>query len=553
MVHGHRTAATFDPGQTRCSLHAALMQPRVLASLLGQIGWRTCWAFLSTCSDFRRIFSYSDLRDVILSCFVPGFRASLRSSDPSRFQTVPVTLTDLNLLMISQTVIVHRYPMHALTCISSDVDQMTQERTSKLSSLALAHSRFVLLVQALAHSSTLAPPLDREEIDCRPPPMEPSLRQLKFPAPLSPASPPINANSEVPRRGRRALVLTGKLPVATRSLSRPASRLSLFRSSKIPPPPVSEPRSLKHYSSAWRHSLMRASESDEWGTQQPLERPHRRFASDNRSSDSSPPSSPSPTFSRNSTIGASSPTRRGISYHDLSLATSRTRAPVLRVFVPCAALDLNSDSIASCEDQLYEAGLWDHLSTGDVVCNLGYLPPHSSEEPSGSSDSSFESAAAANEQKGNRRKWLLFNGQSLVPFSPPEPIPLSNPFILPSPFYYLPIMPPRTNPVFTVRAFPPCGSVPQMRLVSSTVRVRSPHSPFGYAMAKKVVWTARVWRQVTQDDEIGYGWQGEWVLEGEGTREGQKVLLDCLRGVKGPMREWELVREKSTGETLWFR
>ncbi|KAJ6531919.1 hypothetical protein B0H19DRAFT_1005527 [Mycena capillaripes] len=548
------------------TLLTVMRRPRIFASLLAQLSWRACWALLNTCCGWRDFFSYSELKDVILSRFVPGYFACLRISDPLRLQNVPVTLADLNLLMISQAVPLHCYPMHALTCISRslpDADQAERERTLKLVTLTQAHSRFVLLLQALAHSSASPPLPEREESEWRPPLIDPKLRQLNFPAPLSYVSQPVvlpPVQPPRPGRGRKLAesARTIKSSLTTRNLSQPTRRMSMFRSSsKVPPPPVSEPLSLRHYTLGWRHSFSRASGStsdDEWG-RKPLERPHRRFVSANLSSDSSSfSSSPSPPFSRDSTLEISSPIRRSISHHDLSLATSRTRAPILRVFVPCSKLELSedSDSIAQCENQLYDSGLWDHLSTGDIVCNLGYVPPHTPDEP-GSSDGSLPDYAGSEHALQNRRKWLLFNGESLVPFSPPEPLPLRNVFILPSPFYYAHIMPALSDPVFTVRSFPPCDDIPQLTLASSSAKVRSPHSPTGFALVQKHMWTARVWKQVAQDDDIGLGWQGEWVLEGEGTREGQRVLLDCLRGVKGPLREWQLMREKSSGDRLWFR
>ncbi|KAJ7285118.1 hypothetical protein C8J57DRAFT_1170361 [Mycena rebaudengoi] len=572
LIPMHQTAAPYDitpleRAQTRPTLAAALLHPRILASLLSQVGWRACWTLVNTCRNFRNFFASSELKDVILSRFVPGYAACLRISDPLRLQNVPVTLTDLHLLTISQTVApLHRYPMHALSYLSaSQPDNEQLERTSRLATFAQVHSRFVLLLQALAHSSNLPPPPDPEEDDWTPPNLQPKLRQLTFPAPLSQSPPPVTPVSAPLERsgcsGRAGhdSLRSGK---SSPSLSKSQNRLSLLRkgSFKVPPPPASEPRSLKYYTGGWRHPLSRASEStsdDEWG-RKPLERPHRRFASVNLSSDSSSFSnSPSPPFSRASTRENSSPPfRRGIiSHHDLSFATSRTRAPIIRVFVPCTDLSANSDSISRCEDQLYDSGLWHHLSTGDIVCNLGYLPPHSPDEPESSNGSLSDSAVGSEPALHNRRKWLLFNGsrQSLVPFSPPESLPLSNPFILPSPCYYTHIMPPSTDPVFTVRSLPPCDDIPQLTLVNVSTKVRSPHSPTGYAAVKRPAWIARVWRQVAQDDDIGLGWQGEWVLEGEGTHEGQKVLLDCLRGVKGPPREWQIVREKSTGGRIWFR
>ncbi|KAJ7104035.1 hypothetical protein B0H15DRAFT_808183 [Mycena belliarum] len=566
-----RFPSSFKSKQAhRVPLLALVKNPHILTSLLAQLSWRACWALLGTCRDCRDFFSFSELKDVILSRFVPGYAICLRISDSVRLQSVPVTLADLHLLMISQTVILHRYPMHALTCLSGLPPDASQvERTSRFAALTQAHSRFVLLLQALAHSSNMPPPPEKEDIEERPPTIESNLRQLEFPAPLSHVtssiirpefSPESTLLSRSGRRGKSAdSTRADRTSLATRSLSRPSSRLGLFRNStpKVPPPPASEPRSLKHYTSGWRHSLSRASESmsdDEWG-RKPLERPHRRFASANLSSDSSSFSTnPSSPFSRDSTLGLPSPIRRDTSYHDLSLATSRIRAPILRVFVPCSRLELSddSDSIPLCEDQLYESGLWDHLSTGDIVCNLGYVPPHSSDEP-GSSDGSLPDSAGSDPASKIRLKWLLFDGKSLVPFIPPEPVPLRNPFILPSPRYYMHIMPPLTNPSLLVRCFPPCDDIPQLTLGSLSTKVRSPHSPTGYAQVKKPMWAARVWKQVGDNEEIGLGWQGEWVLQGDGTREGQKVLLDCLRGVRGPPREWQLVREKCNGDRLWFR
>ncbi|KAF7336720.1 MIF4G/MA4-domain-containing protein [Mycena venus] len=509
---------------------------RVLASLLAQLSWRACWALLSTCRDCRDFFAYSDLKDVILSRFVPGYSACVRISDPLRLQHVPVTLADLNLLMISQAVILHRYPMHALTCISRlvpEVDAVEWDRTLKLATLAQAHSRFVLLLQALAHSSTLPPPPEKEELNWLPPLVEPQLRQLNFPAPLSyvpptpsfvpptpePTSPPPSTRDINPFTFTPSIVIW-------KWQQSPAS--SCVRATVI--------KELHLGVEALTVASFRLDRGHTGDLRPPT------FFGDS----SSFSSSPSPPFSRNDTLEVPSPIRRSNFHHDLSLATSRTRAPILRVFVPCSKMDLSddSDSIALCEDQLYESGLLSHLSTGDIVCNLGYVPPHSPDEPGSSSDGSLPDSAGSEHTLQNRKKWLIFNGESLVPFSPPQSLPLRDVFILPSPFYYSHIMPPRSDLVFTVRCFPPCDDIPQFTLVSSSIKVQSPHSPTGYALVNKLVWTARVWKQVAQDDEIGLGWQGEWVLEGEGTREGQRVLLDCLRGVRGPLRQWQLPSRK---------
>lgn len=144
-----------------------------------------------------------------------------------------------------------------------------------------------------------------------------------------------------------------------------------------------------------------------------------------------------------------------------------------------------------------------------------------------------------------------------MPYTPPDAPPLTDPLSLPSPFYYAHIMPAGApNPMFTVGRLPPCDDIPQLTLVHLSTKVRSPHSPAGYAVVKKYAWVARVVRQGGGglDDEVGEGWWGEWVLEVEGTKEGRQVLLDVLRGAAGEEKlEWELVREKSGGGRIWLR
>jgi len=125
-------------------------------------------------------------------------------------------------------------------------------------------------------------------------------------------------------------------------------------------------------------------------------------------------------------------------------------------------------------------------------------------------------------------------------------------------------MPPYTNPVFTIDdlGFQAIDTIQlETRLVCTTMKVRSPHSPTGHALAWKYVWTARVLRSPVFFDHnisqglryVGNGWLGEWVLEGEGTKEGKDTLLDCIRGrVTGPM-EWEVVVERCGGGRVWLR
>jgi hypothetical protein len=263
---------------------------------------------------------------------------------------------------------------------------------------------------------------------------------------------------------------------------------------------------------------------------------------------------------------------------DLSFAVSRTRAPILRAFVPCSQLEDDSQELLSCEQQLIDTGLWDHLSTGDIVCNLGYVPPTQDdglEEPilassDGDPNSSNFRRGRSKQQSypgllaAHSRRWLLFNGQCLVVHKPSDAFRLPDPLGLPTPFYYMHIMPPYSNPVFVTEGFgfEDAGSIQlETHLVHSIVKMRSPHSPTGFALVRKYAWTARVLRSPDFWDpitgrlpwSIGRGWIGEWVLEGEGTKEGREALIGCILGtVTGPI-EWEVVVDRCGGGRVWLR
>ena len=273
---------------------------------------------------------------------------------------------------------------------------------------------------------------------------------------------------------------------------------------------------------------------------------------------------------------------------DISFAVSRARAPILRIFVPCSDHQGISQELLLCEQQLVDAGLWDHLSAGDLICNLGYVAAEGDDVGAPSSTSSDGDLRASPRRDPTRRsenrhqkrqsnsfvhyhwrpahsrRWLLFNGRFLEPHKPPQAVRLPDPLSLPTPFYYMHIMPPYTNPVYIIDGFG-LGDFENIqletRLVCTTMRVQSPHSPTGYALARKYVWTAWLLRSPIFFDHnagqrpryIGDGWIGEWVLEGEGTKEGRDILLDCVRGqITGPV-EWEVVVERCGGGRVWLR
>ncbi|KAG2138264.1 hypothetical protein BD769DRAFT_1434946 [Suillus cothurnatus] len=574
----------------RAAVHS-LKQPHILARLLQFIQWADFYVLLSTCADMRLLWDTRDFRDVVLSHFVPGYSYALRHRDFSKYQDLDISLQDLDLLLISQRVPPHQYPVHALRSMSSlppsrDYDATTAKLTHKLAILCLTHSRFVLLLQSLVHSSPLPLPIDDDSIQPPPfpsvsPTLPHGLRELTFPAPLSFVSdaekaPPSAHYSGNESNWKRPASHPHHLPhdpmPRSRDPSRPKTsddfnpsinqrkyrKLSIFGGRNPPPPPLSEPRSLKYYDARWRRTISGTptqapallgtyannrnfmSEDD---IRKSVMRTHRRTGSSGMSSTSSSASvSPSPPFSYRGAqdafgLSTGSP-------HELHTATLRTRAPVLRVFVPCT--DLIPAAITSCEQQLIDNGLWEHLSIGDIVCNFGYVPaaPESDEISSQESDRS-----------ALRNSWLLYNGYSLVPFVPPAPPPVDDPLSLPSPLYYSHIMPSHAHPLFSF-APPGGGGVPELNLVQTTERVRSPQSRGGWAAAKKYMWVARArvgMGFVDVDDGLGEGWRGEWVLETEGTREGRQTLVDCLSGDAGEVFVWEFVREKSGGGRLWLK
>ncbi|KAF7977512.1 hypothetical protein HWV62_3492 [Athelia sp. TMB] len=499
------------------------------------------------------------LRDAILARFVPGFKYALENRETHRFRDVPVTLHHLELFMISQQMPLHRYPVHALECISASQDSSKREEfTRRLEVLTQVHSRFVLLLQSLVHSSSL-PVYEQPEESFNPRTPKNELRELSFPAPLSlsfdveaAAVPEIDTVAAPrPSYKRHTLPkmkttspsspLLSQQSLPKRRFSSLSRRLSFFRtSSKVPPPPPTVPRSLQFYSASWRRrdTSISYALSELGADDSPLERPHRRFASVNNSRDSSL-SSPASSMAPMPVIRSSSP-------HDIQMAISRTRAPILRVFVPCAVMD--EDAIAACEEQLFDCGLWGHLSTGDVVCNIGFVP-----ETTGNNGGRDES--------DRDRQWLLFDGSALVLFAPPSSPPLDDPLTLPSPFYYAHILAAHTNQIYNIM-LPPSDfeEAPEPTLVYSTSKVPSPHSHAGFASVKKYMWIARVTRLARtqfsnfgEGEAIGQGWKGEWVLEGDGTCEGRQVLVDCIRGCETEKRQWEFVREKSGGGRIWIK
>jgi hypothetical protein len=486
---------------------------------------------------------------LILTQLVVVLRSSLATSaisvSPASDHFLRSVITDnSNRSVISQHLPLHQYPTIALNTLSSSGTPALQEKIRILAMLCQAHSRMILLLQALIHSASSSV---REELD------DPTLRyrnseqggrELVFPAPLSftQSDGGSKANTATPRRGHSrffsmpSVAVCAPRPDPPRRSTSVISVMSILRRNTIPPPPPeADPLGLKIYAGSWRGRRRMStvpgqiSEYDK----KVLRRP--KIVVTPESSGSSTVNSPSPLSARQADI---LPITIITMPHDIRAAKSRLRAPILRVFFPCSKVDHRT--ITACETQLDDAGLWQHLSVGDIICNLGYLPPTDGLRPSGS-EMPFDDTTSP-------ESWMIFDGTGLVPYSPSAILPISEPLLLPSPFYYAHITPPPVNPRF-IAALP--REIPELSLVLLPTRVPSPHSPNGFARIKKYLWLARLRPQVRPG--LGEGWHGEWILEGEGTKEGRQSLVDALSSYVNVKRDWELVMERCTLSRIWLR
>ena len=74
-----------------------LQDADLLARFLPMISWRSFHALASTCRQLRHLMNRMDLRDVILSHYVPGYRTCLVHASADRTHIVDVDMHDLAL------------------------------------------------------------------------------------------------------------------------------------------------------------------------------------------------------------------------------------------------------------------------------------------------------------------------------------------------------------------------------------------------------------------------------------------------------------------------
>ena len=490
---------------------------------------------------------------------------------------------------LSNKIGIHVYPIHALQFSTRFGELHHLKLLRKLQHFTIVHSKFILLLQSLAHSSLR--PLEPEPEDNSPsrltlqtPP--PGIKQLHFPEPLCYIdSPAIHRTPSYHRhkRSQSARIVTG----SSKALGK--RRSVLGRPKSPPPPPSSDFLVRQSYFSPLRRTFDALSSI---GTSEPSSSRRRRFHNASNLSISSLSTTTRLSMVHEKRSSMSIPRLRIPlqSPHDIHFATSRSRAPILRVFVPCSELTV---SIAECEDQLIDAGLWDHLSTGDIVCNLGYMPPVPTPERDFSRDyfgdvsPSMRSVRSQPSSFGNRATddavWLVYDGFGLVQYSPVlQPPPLKDALTLVTPYYYSHILQNSANPFFTLDLYtrlsgfrrsvngaggntfsPP--ALPKFELVALLTKVRSPKSPGGYAMVRRYKWIAAIngiKAAVSGDLEVGNGWlTDEWVLEADGTVEGRRMLDSLLSSPGAYVASdwargdwvWEIDKQRSNPSKTWFR
>ncbi|EJD06508.1 uncharacterized protein FOMMEDRAFT_17042 [Fomitiporia mediterranea MF3/22] len=557
-----RSARTsFISSDQSTSLATVCANCQVLSRLLEFISWADCHSLSGTSRAIRRVFLDANIKEVVFSRFIPGYRTALRARDRRLWEdNVRMDYVDLGLLTSALDTPLQHFPMHALSLLSSDLPTFEQMHTTHhLQRLSQAHSRAVLVLQNLVHSNARPVPSDLDSAVLKATngsSTQTGLRELTFPAPLSYATqdgvigkshscpPSVSGDTAIQASASSLKGRTFKSqkrqsrnwgsestfpePDAGRvRRDRSTSRLSIFGGNAQRPPlpqPATQPESLRIYSGTWRRSYYGPPPSED-GVLLP---PKRRFASSRNTSNSSLGSSPSPSSSRHCATPASS------SPHDLYAATKRNRAPILRVFVPCSVF--TDEIITACEDQLVDDGLWDHLSVGDIVCNFGYVP--------------LVDESEENAQEKDHRRWLIFTGEQLDIYHPTRPPPIAGALSLPSPFYYIHILPTFINPRLRL-ILPPSRA--QFSLSVVMTRVASSHASSGYARVKTFAWLATFDAHPLPGSPMSSGWAGEWVLQGEGTPEGKIALQDALQGGQEAEHEYEIVLENSGGGKLWLR
>ncbi|KAG8844610.1 hypothetical protein FRB96_002979 [Tulasnella sp. 330] len=595
--------------------------PNVLASLLTYISFPEFHALCCTSKAMRRLLDELPLRDVVLNRFVPGYNLGSEQFRESSHEEIYVELKDLETLMLSQAIPLHIYSNSAAQTLSG---VPISESCTRLQHFTDVHSRFVLLMRSRApplnlHSDSDDASFSRHGSD--------GLPQLTLPAPLA-----FEEEAEAPTaktiEAKNHLQMVHEIcPIATSATSGSAS-IHLYHkhddatNAHVPRPlakslqkrifalnAITGPVTGTDAVTYWEASLpakSRDSICDE-ASQDPVEDPNRNEYLD-QCVERFQEEIGAAYVARVHTLGRT----RGYTV----LATIKTVAPpdiLLTNFVglgvgtfaqawiivhgwesdirhrwtaradtcqlqgTCATW--NESALHVCEEQLVAANLWDWLNVGDVVCNLGFVPT-----PRRESLTDVHDMCDNVDESGKNvpsMGWMVFTGRNLLPLSIPALPGHIDGLQLPTPLYYVHLLPlptlttpaSQTNPRF-IFSIPPVAPGVELRLKAAdltltcvTSCVGSPGTK-GLAIAKVVrwCWVAKVdgSRLLGSLAPVGEGWCVDWVIEVEGTREGRDALVDAINGTAQNFnpntdnmdvtREWEVVREKSIfGSRLWMR
>ncbi|KAG8744157.1 hypothetical protein FRC10_010726 [Ceratobasidium sp. 414] len=559
----------------------ALSQLGVLANLLRYLTWHEFRSLVMTSRAVRAALDVDEHMDVILARFVPGYRYGVRPPNQIR-----VSLDDLETFSEqphpAAHISLHLYPTHALTVVDSlmSMMQLVSGTTERFQSFAAAHSRFVLLLRSRMLAAPNPPEIDDSAVVSAAAATKDATatRQLTFPAPLFCATLTDQPRSQSPSQNTTSIQLTlrRRLSASTTSLSSIFGLSAKSSRKKRPPPP---PAPVSRRSSIFVSANKRASTYG--GHPQRSRSTPPQTAGRSEDGDLSVLKPPRPFYRRHASLpGSSASSTRGslgvlsesvaehsgsstidhthiplpVGPHDPLYAAIRRRAPVLRVFAPTDTL--SPGAIKACEALVYRAGLWDWMIPGDIVCNLGYVPRSETDQPQSSQTPKVDEFGAVgvgsfasllgDTQPEDPRGWLIFTGKMLVPYFPPAPPPPDiDALRLPGPAYYAHLGPPTAGLVYALK-IPRISSGRTMRLERSAGLVRGTR---GVARVWRWVWVAEF--RVERTENMGDEWAGDWVLEGMGTREGEKVLLNAMEGED--MRFWEFVREKSGNGRIWLR
>ena len=97
FTFGTSTPLVSDmPVSTPISLVSVLQEPRILTTFLRYIRWHDFRSLALSSAACRNVLQHPELRDAVLSAYVPGYQYCLRYADLDSSADIDVQLHDLN-------------------------------------------------------------------------------------------------------------------------------------------------------------------------------------------------------------------------------------------------------------------------------------------------------------------------------------------------------------------------------------------------------------------------------------------------------------------------